>query len=286
MAMRSSICSSEAMGVARPPAVLPQIAVDGPVRLARAVVVRGDEGVELAPQLLEPLGHADVAPELADRRRRTAPGPPPRARATPPRGRAARSGAGAAARAPGRARGARAARGSPAPRPSPRPPRCRRTTRRRSAGRARPRRTSDSNAFSCSPGSSSVRLAALEEVVLPALLRPVRLAEDVVALHLELAGQRQQRRHAREEDARGLPRPPRPDEARRRPGRRTAASRRWWRRRRRPAAGRRRPRRPCGRRRASARSCAPNSAMRPEAFGSSESTTTGSSPAMRRSSAA
>ena len=105
----------------------------------------------------------------------------------------------------------------------------------------------------------------LEEVVLPALLRPVGLAEDVVALHLELAGQREQRRHARAGRRSRSPPAAATGRSGRRPARRTAASRRWWRRRRRPAAGRRRPRTPCGRRPASARSCArtPRCARRP-----------------------
>ena len=41
---------------------------------------------------------------------------------------------------------------------------------------------------------------------------PMWLAENVIALRLQLAGQQQQRRHRRQEDARGLPGPPGPDE--------------------------------------------------------------------------
>ena len=287
MAMRSSICSSERHGRRGPPAVLPQVAVDGPVRLARAVVVRGDEGVELAAQLLEPLGHADVAPELADRRRGRLRGAPPRARPTPwparsscslwRRRSSARTWSGS--RSPGRPEvvlllGA-----------SPRPPRCRRTTRRRSAGRARPRRTATRTPSPARPARPRCGWrASRRSSSQPSFGRCGSPRTWSRCTSSSLASV-EQRRHAGEEHARGLARPPRPDEAadglREEQRRRGAA----WRRRRRPAAGRRRPRTPCGRRRASGSFVRPNSAMRPEAFGSSESTTTGSSPGDARAAA-
>ena len=48
--MRSSICSSDAIGVAGPPQCFRRSPWMAPCGLPRAVVVRGDEGVELAAQ--------------------------------------------------------------------------------------------------------------------------------------------------------------------------------------------------------------------------------------------
>ena len=97
-----------------------------------------------------------------------------------------------------------------------------------------------------------------------------RLAvERVVALPLELGRERQQERHARQEDRRDLAAPAGAHEAADRPARRTAASTRSWRRRRPRAAARRRPPTPCAPRPSSAASPSEKASMRSLDAGSS-----------------
>ena len=138
---------------------------------------------------------------------------------------------------------------------------------------------SDSKAFSCSPGSSSVRLAAR------AARRPgppwagaARRARGRAAARARWPA----RAASGPSAGRPTPSPPPAGTGRSgpRPGRRTAASMRSWRRPRPRAAGRRRPRLTMRTATSHRSFVAENAAMRPEALGSSESTTTGSSPAI------
>ena len=194
--MRSSSCSIVAMAVGGPAAVRAQLAVDHPVRLLRAVVVQRDERVELLAQLVDPLAH---------RQRRS-----------------------------GWRRGRSGGRRTLAPRHPLLLPLV--EQRAHLLGLQQPRQAQvvllvgrerralvDQLVELGVRGERRERLLVLprlvlgalrlrEQLVVPLLVGPVRLAQHVVALRLQLARQAQQHRHRRHEHRRRLPRPPRPHE--------------------------------------------------------------------------